>query len=534
MAFPTIGALMQQQLARFWAEAQGYEAARNTQAARLVYESILQLDAGQAPAWLRLSALDGAQDKYRSSRLHILKAAKAVGERQAWRTLPFVTMRLLSFDERDVVRELIVNADWSHRDVIAQSAVLSQHLWLINEYDAALRLIDEAHRHVRPHHLLSYSRANALRYCGRMDEATAEYEHCLDLAPDYAYAHWSLAYHRKASPPGSRLGRLRRAKEAHAEGSVERVHLCYALFKELDDAGEPEQAWPELQEGARAMRRLLRHDAGEEQRRLDALRQFTTRDFLEASEAPAGARVPIFIVGMPRTGTTLVERILSNHGLIATAGELNDFGQAASWEADHFFSNPLRERSLERWAAVDYAAIGREYLLRTDRLAGARSYLVDKNPVNFFNAGLIRKALPQARIICLVRNPMDACFSNLKELFSGDAYAYSYELEELADHYIGFDRLRAHWEEIMPEHLHTVRYEDLVTDPAGVARGIMAFCGVAYAPDSIDITRNAAPVATASSSQVRQPIHTGNLGAWERYSGHLEPLRDRLGAGRVL
>lgn len=525
---------MQQQLARYWAEAQGFEAARNMQAARAVYESILQLDAGQAAAWLRLSVLEGAEDQYRASRLHVLNAAKAVGERQAWKALPFVTLRLLAFDERHAVRDLIVNADWSHRDVIGQSAVLSQHLWLIGEYDDALRLIDEASRHVRAHHLLSYSRANALRYCGRMDEATAEYERCLDLKPDYAYAHWSLAYHQKASPPGSRIDRLRKAKAAHAEGTIERIHLCYALFKELDDLGDADATWPQLEEGARAMRRLLQYDPGEERRRLVALQELASADFFQGADAPTGERVPIFIVGMPRSGTTLVERILSNHQAIATAGELNDFGQSASWEADHFFSSPLRERSLDRWAAIDYAAIGREYLRRTERLAGGKNYLIDKNPVNFFNAGFIRKALPQAKIICLVREPMDACFSNLKELFSGDAYAYSYDLQELADHYIEFDRLRAHWQETMPEHLHTVRYEELVTDPAGVTRGIMAFCGVPYAADSIDITRNAAPVATASSSQVRQPIHTGNLDAWQKYSAHLKPLRDRLGAGHML
>lgn len=525
---------MQEQLARYWAEAQGFEAVRDRQAARTIYESILQLDATQAAAWLRLSAFDSLDDRYRSSRLHALSAAKAVVERKDWKQLPFVTMRLLIFDERNAVRDLIVNADWSQRDVISQSAVLSQHLWLINEYEAALRLIDEAQRHVRGHHLLSYSRANALRYCGRMEEATAEYERCLELAPNYAFAHWSLAYHQKASPPGSRVDRIRRAKATTQEGSIERIHLCYALFKELDDAHDTAQAWSELQEGASAMRKLLRYDAGEDRHRLDALQELASPEFFQGSDTPTGERVPIFIVGMPRTGTTLVERILSNHDQIATGGELNDFGQSASWEADHFFSSPLREPSLDRWKAVDYRSIGMEYLRRTDRLAGTQAYLIDKNPVNFFNAAFIRKALPQAKIICLVREPMDACFSNLKELFSGDAYAYSYDQEELADHYIEFDKLRSHWEETMPEHLHTVRYEDLVKDPAAVTQSMMAFCGVPYAPASIDITRNATPVSTASSSQVRQPIHTGNVDAWEKYSDHLGPLKRKLSAGRML
>lgn len=514
------------QIAQHWAQAQAFEAARNPEGARAEYEAILELDAAQAGAWLRLSRLDNLSDQYRASRLRALTAAKAVVEKRDWKMLPFVTLRLLSFDERNAVRDLIVNADWTHREVIGQSPVLSQHLWLIEEYQEALRLIDEALRHVRGHHLLSYSRANALRYCGRMVEATAEYEKCIALAPGYAYAHWSLAYHQKADPPGSRIDRIRRAKAATAP-SLERVHLCYALFKELDDAGDPAQAWTELEEGAAAMRASFRFDPAEQARRIHALLSDAPQP---AATAQADGRVPVFVVGMPRTGTTLLERILSNHAQIATAGELNDFARAVSWEADHFYAGALQEPSLALFSGLDYGAVGREYQRRTEPLAAGRGYLVDKNPANFFDAGLIRRALPQAKILCLVRDPMDACFSNLKELFSGDAYAYSYDLNELADHYAGFERLRQHWQNVMPDAFHTVRYEDLVADPAGVARGVADFLGVDYAEDSIDITRNTAPVATASSSQVRQPIHAGNVGAWRRYAEPLRPLRERLEA----
>ncbi|HJR74590.1 MAG TPA: sulfotransferase [Luteimonas sp.] len=517
---------MRQQIAQHWAQAQALEAARNPEGARAQYESILQLDAAQAGAWLRLSRLDQLSDQYRASRLHALSAAKAVVEKNDWKTLPFVTLRLLSFDERNAVRDLIVNADWTSREVLGQSPVLSQHLWLIEEYEQSLRLIDEALRHVRGHHLLSYSRANALRYCGRMDEATAEYEKCLALAPDYAYAHWSLAYHQKADPPGSRVDRIRRAK-AQTAPSLERVHLCYALFKELDDAGDTAQAWAELEEGAALMRGSFRFDSAEQVRRIEALLGDAPQP---AQSTPAEGRIPVFVIGMPRTGTTLLERILSNHEQVATAGELNDFARSVSWESNHFFAGALQEPSLASFHGLDHAAVGREYLRRTDSLASGRAYLVDKNPANFFNAGLIRRALPQAKFLCLVRDPMDACFSNLKELFSGDAYPYSYALNELADHYAGFDRLRQHWQNVMPEAFHVVRYEELVADPAGVARGVAEFLRVPYAEDSIDITRNTAPVATASSSQVRQAIHGGNVGAWQRYEPSLRPLRERLEA----
>lgn len=519
---------MDQKVAQFWAQAQGHEAARDVQAAKAAYEEVLKLDSSQTAAWLRLSAFATREDHYRTARLQALSAAKAVSEGSDWKHLPFVTMRLLTFDERNTIRDLILKADWSHRDVIAQSAVLSQHLWLINEFDAALRLIDEAQRHVPAHPLLSYSRANALRYCGRMEEATAEYERCIALAPDYAYAHWSLAYHQKADPLGSRIDRLKRAKASVAPGSLERIHLCYALFKELDDMGDVDQAWLELEEGAGQMRALIRFDGTEERRRLAALQALTTPEFFRGSDKPTGEREPIFIVGMPRTGTTLLERVLSNHPQVASGGELNDFAQSVSWEHDHFYGGPLHEHSIDRFAATDYPAIGREYSRRTEALAADRGYLIDKNPMNFFNAGFIRKALPQAKIVCLVRNPMDACFSNLKELFTNVAYGYSYDQAELAEHYARHCALRDHWQRTLSGQFRVVPYETLVSDPVGSTEEIMRFCGLAFEPQSVDITQNTAAVATASSSQVRQPIHTRGIGAWRRYEAQLEPLRRRL------
>jgi hypothetical protein len=141
--------------------------------------------------------------------------------------------------------------------------------------------------------------------------------------------------------------------------------------------------------------------------------------------------------------------------------------------------------------------------------------------------------LPQARIACLVRDPVDACFSNLKELFAGDAYAYSYDLRELADHALRFNALVAHWSRALPGRFLAVRYEDLVTDPARSAEAVMAFCGLPFEADAVDITRNLSPSSTASSSQVREPIHARGVGAWRRYANQLAPLLAALGPVEV-
>lgn len=518
---------MQGELGRYWATARSHELAGNIPAARAVYQAILQLDPLQAVAWLRLSEFERQAGHYRASHRNAMQAAAAVAANRQWKSLPYVNKQLLAFDERDVVHDLIAGADWSDRNILEQSAVLSQNLWLADRYDTALRLIDYASSLVPPSHLLAYSRANALKYIGRMEEATDEFERCLAMSPHYAFAHWSLAYHAKADPPGSRIDRIRATQDRLPPDTLEQTYLGYALFKELDDIGETGQAWAALQGAIRGMRSRIDYDPGREERGLSALVDLADAAFV-ASPATDGTQVPIFIVGMPRSGTTVLDRILSNHSSVASAGELNVFSRALSWVADHFYDVPGGERSILAVKDVDFSEVGAIYLQRTTGRYGGKTHLIDKNPANVFNAAFIAKALPQAKIVCLLRNPMDACFSNLKELFSGDAYGYSYDLGELADHYVRFRRLVQHWQEVLAGRFHVVEYEALVSDPLRTSEEVMRFCGLPFEPECIDITRNAAPVSTASSSQVRQPINTRGVDAWRKYAKELEPLESRI------
>jgi tetratricopeptide (TPR) repeat protein len=524
--------MQQQELERQWQAAQEFDAQGDLPRARAAYEGILATAPRQPIVRLRLSDIAEREGRYRDARREAIAAADIVRTMQRQDMLPFATLRLLAFDERDRVRDMILGADWSQPAVLGQSAVLSQHLWLIDEFDAALRLIDTAMARARPHHLLHYSRANALRYQGRIADATTEFERVVGLAPNYPYAHWSLAYHEKATPPGSRVERVRRALAANAGDAVAQAHLHYALFKEFDDAGDTAAAWRELEAGARLMRGALQYDGAAEAAGIAALEALPSVPPPRAGDAGDG-RTPIFIVGMPRTGTTVLERILGNHPSVASAGELNAFAHALAEAGDLFVTTPPTAAMVERLAGIDFAAAGREYLARTGSRYGPHTHLVDKNPLNVFHAGFIARALPQARIVCLVRDPVDACFSNLKELFAGDAYAYSYDLRELADHALRFNALVAHWSRALPGRFLAVRYEDLVTDPARSAEAVMAFCGLPFEADAVDITRNLSPSSTASSSQVREPIHARGVGAWRRYANQLAPLLAALGPVEV-
>lgn len=522
---------MQENFELLWRRARALENDGKVAAARDIYQELIEGDPERLYVRIRLSAIEQGAGNYRAAREHAVRCAESV-RKSRWKDMADVTRLLMAYDERAMVRDLVMGTDWSHPDIVRNSVVLSQHLWLIGEVADALRLMDVAMAHGTPSAALRYSRANALRYLGRIEEASIEYERCLQIHPGDAHAHWSLAYHEKASPPGSRIPRIEAALEAQKADSPNRPFLHYALYKEHEDAGNLDQAWDHLMAGARARRREVRYNPAREAEGFSALEAMTPPGFIGDGPVHSGdGAIPIFVLGMPRSGTTLLERILGGHTEVAPAGELSDFNSALAWESNQFLPPFAHPASLEKLGSIDFGKVGARYAERTRTWARGKRFMVDKNPANFINAGFIAKALPRARILCLRRGAMDACLSNLKVLFTNDAFGYSYDLDELADYYLRFDRLSRHWTRVLGDQYLEVDYEQLVADPLAMTERVMAFCGLDFEPGSVDITRNQAPVTTASSSQVRQPINARGIGAWRRYAAQLEPLRARLEAG---
>ncbi|HST44437.1 MAG TPA: sulfotransferase [Luteimonas sp.] len=514
------------------ARARAFEAAGDLGAAARVYRVLVESDPSQLDIWLRLSALEQVRGRYREAVACARSAATALLATARWPKLLQVSRRLLGFDEIDAMQALLRGADWNHMDVLAQAAALSQQLWLTHAFDDALRLIDMASSSTRPAPALLYSKALALAHSGHADQAEAAFEACLAVDPDHPDAHWSLAHHRRSPAPLARVDRIRRARAAFGPAAIEQAYLCNALFKEFDDAGDTGAAWEALVEGNAIKRALVRHDDGAAMRALDAtIEHFGRETIMPTAPTPhvhAGEPRPLFIVGMPRTGTTVLERMLGRHTAIASAGELNAFAAALCIGTDAFLPMPPTAEAVERLRVADHHAIGRDYLRRTRALYRGHPVLVDKNPLNVFAAGCAARALPGARFLCLVRDPMDACFSNYKALFAGSTYAYSYVFDELAAHHGRFRTLVEHWTHAMPERFLQIPYESLVSEPAAMARHVLAFCGLPYEAACIDIAGNRAPVSTASSAQVRHPIHRAGIGAWRRYAQPLAPLATLL------
>jgi tetratricopeptide (TPR) repeat protein len=508
-----------------WARAELCEARGLGSEARSLYQAILASEPRHVPARLRMARLEQLADRYLSAKEHVMLAADAVREHSCTRHMGYVTARLLEFAEEATVISLIKSIDWSEPNVIRQSAVLAQHLWLAGDYQGALRFLDAMAGYVPAHPLLAFTRGNVARYLGDMQSAEREYEACLAMSPDFADAHWALATHSRAQPPLARVHRIQDALARAESGSIDQAQLFYALFREYDAADYPEEAWAALSRGAEIMHRRLAFDSQREAARLAALMQLSI-----SLPAPvtAGEIVPIFILGMPRTGTTLLDRILSNHSSVTSLGERNDFAAAVSEASGRFFRSPLERDRLQLIRGLDVEKVGRLYEQRLRQLATDGRYLIDKNPQNLFNVPIILQALPAARVLCLQRDPMDACFSNLKELFQGDAYPYSYALNDLADHCVRVRRWIGHWRAHAAHAVQIVSYEELVRAPERTTAQVLDFLGLEQEGDLHEITRNTAPVSTASSSQVREGIHERGIGAWKRYERQLQPLLARL------
>jgi tetratricopeptide (TPR) repeat protein len=309
-----------------------------------------------------------------------------------------------------------------------------------------------------------------------------------------------------------------------------RVFLGYALGKELDDVGRFDEAFHCFAAAARARRSRLDYDVATDERKLRRIAEVYTRELCAASPRPVGAApLPpdsgrhIFIVGLPRSGTTLVERILTGLPGVRSNGETDNFSrallEAARGTGDVF----------ETAAAAEPGTVAAAYA-RLARAGADAARIVEKLPLNYLYAGAIRRALPDASILLLTRSPLDSCFAMYRTLFAA-GYPFSYDLAELGRYFAAYRRLMDHWRAALGRRLHEIVYEELVREPRRIGRAIADHCGLEWRDAAIDIQNNKSVSLTASAAQVRRPIYGSSSGRWRHYRGHLEPLiatlRDR-------
>lgn len=378
-----------------------------------------------------------------------------------------------------------------------------------------------------------YNLAASLQFSGDFEAAEQAYLESLKREPDNYRAMSSLTALNKQTADNHLLSDLKQAFDRLSDNADASLHIGHAIAKTLEDLGQFPESLDWLARAKAKKAREIDYSISQDLKLISAAQQTFPAHLMTGLDNPES---PIFVTGLPRTGTTLVERILSSHPDAISVGELNAFADQIKRLSGTSTRYVLDPPTFEALGDVDIAPAGAAYMdfvgamLSAMEKPDARS--IDKMPLNILNVGLIHRALPNARIIVLRRGAMDSCLSNYRQLFSTghSYYNYSFDLNDTAHYYRAFDGLVAHWAKHLPaDRFMQVKYEDIIFDQEVQTRRMLEFCGLNWDERCLRFHENNAPVSTASSVQVRQPLYSGSIGRWKRYGNRIEPLRRALG-----
>ena len=396
----------------------------------------------------------------------------------------------------------------------------------LGEYEPAITLYRELLAASPASADLHVSLGHSLKAVGRKKEATESYQMAAAARPSFGDAWWSLANLKTYRFSQNEIVQMRAEEAAPGTDPVDRYHLCFALGKALEDRNEFAESW-QFYERGNALKRV-------ESRHHPDITETNTRKQVEVCTAQFfAARVgvgvpnldPIFIVGLPRSGSTLIEQILASHSLVEGTHELSDIQRIV-----------VEIRGLEdsRYPAVlaelapeEFRRLGERYITDTRAYRQGKPFFIDKMPNNFCHIGLIHLMLPNAKIIDMRRDPMACCVSNLRQLFA-KGQEFTYSIEDIARYYRTYLELMRHWDAVLPGRILRVWYEDVVEDLEGNVRRILEFCGLEFESACVEFYKTERSVSTASSEQVRRPIFLGGLFQWRNYEPWLGPLKDKL------
>jgi tetratricopeptide (TPR) repeat protein len=355
------------------------------------------------------------------------------------------------------------------------------------------------------------------RMTGALVDAEAHCDAAIARDRHYGLAHYLRSDLRVQSAGRNHIEEMEALVRGGTLSAPSEVMLRFALGKECEDLDQYDRAFDHVQTGCELQHRALARDPAAEIAEIDAIIRAHTQSWIDTAPAGFGAAAPVFVIGLPRTGTTLVERIIASHSAMRSVGETGAFAAE------------MRRAMADQSRGGDLTGIGRRYIEAASALrVPANARFVDKTLENYLYCGLIHAALPAARMILVQRHPMDACWAIYKAHFRGK-FAFSYYQTELADYYLAFRRLSRHWRSVLPpDALLEVNYEDIVRDQGAVSRTIIRFIGLPWEDDVMRFHESPAPSATASAVQVRRPVYASSVGKWRHHAERLAPLRARL------
>ncbi len=515
-------------LKQLWERAEAHASAQQWDQAIACFDQIAQARPEDPKPLVQLSYVESLAGRYRRARAYAVQAAQL--RPRDGDTVKELVARLRTFNEAEELRRYFTKLGSISKLPIPLLLACAAQFSYLNLQTEAIQLLDEAKRGDPDYPATLLARGQVLLYLGRFAEAHADIEHCLKRAPELAQGWWLLSQVSGREASASHVEQVRTQLLRPNRPDAERILLWMALHRMLDRLGDYEASWQVLEAACVTRRRSLRYTPDETRDLFDGLGAAVLATSQMA--ASSSVRTPIFIVGMHRSGTTLLEQLLDGSNEVRGVGELYDFTSAMRFATDHHCKGVIDATIVARSGAVALPEVGNRYLAGLAWRLGGERFFTDKLPSNFLNLGFICQALPQAKILHLVRDPMETCFSNLRELFS-EANAYSYDQRELADYFVQYRRLMAHWHRAYPGRILDVSYTDLTCDTEATMRRVAAFCGLEYTDAMSDPRSSKRAVSTASAIQVREGVQQRKVPKWVPYRKYLQPLMDGLRAGGV-
>jgi len=377
----------------------------------------------------------------------------------------------------------------------------------------------------------THNLANNLVHHGDTETAEALLKSTIEMRPDSPQAHWSLSLFLKAKD-NSHINEMKKLCNNNKNNPSAQAFYNYAIGKEYEDQQKWHKAFDAFSKGAKATRENIDYNEESEIKTFEYLTENFTEEWLANSGPGIADASPIFVLGQPRTGTTLIERIITSHSDVHSAGELQQFTLAMRRLGN---SNNSQRFSAELFASVkelDGRLLATKYLKAAGRMTGKKARFVDKLPANYLNIPLILKALPNAKIVHLIRDPMDACFSSYKQLFA-NAYLHSYDQQEMARHHIRYLKLMQVWRERFSGRFFDISYEETARNLEPNARALIDYLELPWQDECLNFHKQKTAVTTASTVQVREPAHTRSIGRWKKYEQQLQPMVATLKQGGI-
>jgi tetratricopeptide (TPR) repeat protein len=376
------------------------------------------------------------------------------------------------------------------------------------------------------------SMGHALKTAGRNPESIDAYRKCIALTPQLGEAYWSLANLKTFRFTAEEMAAMREQLARADLASEDRFHFEFSLGKALEDQAQYAESFEHYHEGNRLRRGMIRYDSAENSAHVERSKRFFTREFFDERQGVGcPAPDPIFVVGLPRSGSTLIEQILASHSMVEGTMELPDVTMLARVVGGRTTrsAGSAYPRALEKFSPEELRGLGERYLAQTRiQRKTAAPIFIDKMPNNFAHVGLIHLMLPNSKIVDARRHPLGCCFSGFKQHFAR-GQNFTYDLTEIGRYYRDYVELMAHFDQVLPGRVHRVLYENMIDDTEGEVRRLLAHCGLPFEEGVLRFHENQRAVRTASSEQVRQPIFREGVDHWRHFEPYLGPLKEALG-----